>query len=233
MDEVRENRLRDSRRKTLLERLNALDKYIKAHCEEFSPRVVYGLEVACSIPEVVRFLDPHNDEFDSRGLERVVDGTIAAYMEDREKRYRQALRALIKTRLDLDESVDPLDLAVAATFHCNTCRRNFTLIHALQHICGGSRSDYLYLARCEGMSDEYHDDLKEWARRRGIYWRAPSWRQFEHGFWIAAKVVRECGLDPKTASASDMDAINARFLCPDHRYYAPVMDWRAMVCKSL
>ena len=57
MDEVRENRLRDSRRKTLLERLNALDKYIKAHCEEFSPRVVYGLEVACSIPEVVRFLD--------------------------------------------------------------------------------------------------------------------------------------------------------------------------------
>ena len=234
MEGVRENRLHDDRCLTLIARLDALEECIERLVVKLAPRQVGVLEVAYNIPQVSQILDPHVEEFDSGQLEKTLQETAPAYIEDRDTRYRQDLSTKIRKWLGIEVSVDPLALAVTSSLHCTGCGTTFTQTGALQHCCTRTTSNVDYcpaVAHRHGMTDEFHTVLKGWGvkQKRIVMFQDPTWRTFEHGLEVAAAVIRRCGSDPQTASSHDMDEANARFLCPRHHYYAPVINWRAVV----
>ena len=225
MEDVREERLRPIRRVILTERLKVLNECIDTLAPSLKPRQLSVLEVAYKIPAVIEILDPRNEEFDADALEQVLNTIIPTYLDDRAAYRRQALGNHIRNRLDLDASADPFTLAVASVLYCSSCQSDLSLAHALEHCC--INSHHQVLTQPEDMTDDYWSALIEWTQSRVI--ADPTWRTYNLGIYMVSGVIEDCGLNPKTASVDDMDAVNVRFLCHRHPYYSPVMDWRATV----
>lgn len=222
------------RKDTIVKRLNVLEKLVRKLTVALNHRLLYTCEVVFNIPGIVEFLDPYLEEFDPEDMKRVLDEKALTFVEDRDKRHREALGLFIKKKLGLESSADPFALAATAYLCCSRCSHQSTLDEALQHRCMGQAIP----KPCEDVSPEIFTSFVAWCVRgnmRNMTW-APQWDFYNPGLQRAAEIIEMCGLDPKTATPHDMDAAcgNMRML-HSHKDswspfgYAAFMDWRAAV----
>lgn len=232
--QIREDRVAADRRDAVMKRLDMLDKLVRKLTVALNHHRLYTCEVVFNIPGIAQLLDPQLEKFDPEDMKRILAGGVLDYVHDRDMRDREALRRVITKELGLEASADPFALVAATYLRCGCCSRQFTLDEALQHRCRG-----LILAEpCEGMSSETLKYFTAWFLRgnmREISW-TPEWDQYGPGIRRAAEVIDMFGLDPKTATADDMDATCGTMRMSDSHKdsylpfaYAAIMDWRAAV----
>lgn len=229
MAEVRIERLAKKRKKTLDERFKMLEKVVRNTIPKFSRITPSALEIGICIPEVLEILESSEDEFDLENLEKLVETALSEYTDKRLADARRYLENLIKQHIDLDDSANPLSLAVGSLFSCNYCNGQQSFPDVLGHFCSRRR------VILEGKTGEFASHAN-----RYIYPGPVSRIWSQTAFRSEAKklvvFVRAYGLDPRTATVGEMDASEVRLVCSEHtagRVGLPILTWRSAVRHSV
>lgn len=218
------------------------------------PRSPSVAEVASAIPEVRQLITSRLDDQLSPEDYNTLRPRLSAYISRRHEELTTSLAQLVRKTLRTNNIEDPLSLA-AAFFQCNACTDSFSsgghsystfqgnFVECMGHvdryvhwdktslrgreyqICrlqGGAASDsnmYDQALRCcfDGHSVMSHCDKDTTFTSEGIT--------------LASKIIRACGRDPRTATAAEMDALDALLICnacwPERAI--SLMTWRGAV----
>lgn len=231
MEEVRRKRAYANKKNMFKDRLelmkNALNPFIS---NRWDKEFIVG--AAIFNPELYNKIRINEAEFNSKEL---LDSLWSAtsYLFKQDQGARELFIEETRYRLGLDESVDPLNLALAERFFCSSCSMTLRLSCAPRHQCKFNKP-----TRPEFMDKEDYDLLVDVFRIL-----TPSYENnhpqpiqllltLESTRRIEAVIVA-CGLDVRTATAADLDNANVKFQCLSHNSKLgpgiPIMDWRTAV----
>lgn len=231
MEEVRRKRAYANKKNMFKDRLelmkNTLNPFIS---NRWDKEFIVG--AAIFNPELYNKIRINEAEFNSKEL---LDSLWSAtsYLFKQDQGARELFIEETRYRLGLDESVDPLKLALAERFFCSFCSLTLRFSCAPRHQC-----NFHKLTKPEFMDKEDHDLLVSIFRSL-----TPSYENnnpqpiqllltLESTRRIEAVIVA-CGLDVRTATAADLDNANVKFQCLSHNSKLgpgiPIMDWRTAV----
>lgn len=222
MEEVREKRLIHLRKTTFRDRLTIVEDMMRRVIPKFKLETPSALEVVVCIPEVDAVAGLLVQDFDPNALLDILERTLLDYMERRLQAARTYFGELVKKQINLDESVDPLSLAVGAWFVCQHCDTSHCFPAILGHHCS---------RRGDGEEDHVEFAILG-SKGRYCIWRP---KHFQTEVEILAPLVRTFDLDPRTATISDMDAVDTRLRCTrhakpgEHKIVISALSWRSVV----
>ena len=233
MQQIRKIRLHDIYMQTLKIRVSSLESLIK---DIISWRNVTCWECEVRIPELFELVDPEKEELEFNTLRSTLKSLIKDYLEKREDIARQELSSAVRRIARLDESVDPFSLAMGSFFRCAGCDLVFKPQEAIRHVCGERYSRPR--VKPDWMPDAYFDAilklLPPCIEQRRLIWNVGD---FLGSLSQAARAIKACGFDFRTATLEDLDNVkDLRLVCLKHmdcdenRQYVPVMTWRTAVC---
>lgn len=223
MGNVRLEYVARERKRTLDQRYKLLEKHILSVIQRFTRITPSTLEVALRIPEVLELIQLPNDELEEKKLEEMVQKLLPEYKEKRFCDARSYFQELVRQDIELDESTDPLSLAVGSLFSCNQCKCYQSFPEVLGHGCLSRR---LVL---ETESGEFVNCVAKNTYPVPKVWSKSAFRSEATKL---SEFVRAYGLDPRTATATEMDAAEVRLKCIAHstgRTVTPILTWRSAV----
>lgn len=223
MDDTRNRRIRVEHSQTLDKNLKLFDEAVAA----IEPRVDGKpslLDVALGIPAVRETVDSYPNKSTTVESFDFLKTALPIFDAKFEEDAKEYLRDVVRKQIDIDVSVDPLDLAVGNFFVCSLCGTySVTYRGVLAHWCmprrmhpsGDIEDQYLYKA-CRQLEGE------KW-----------SPRDFHIDLALMQHLIALLGLDPKTATIKEMNDLSVRLTCMKHNYKHQVWvkDWRTMVRK--
>ncbi|GJE86831.1 hypothetical protein PsYK624_029140 [Phanerochaete sordida] len=129
------------------------------------------------------------------------------------------LSGLIRAKVKVAKSTDPLSLAVATKFRCTHCRSYLQYPKLLAHSCSNAPKPVF---------DERDHCLELTAAILPCRVYAAS--DFQDDVDILQRIVKLCGLDVSKATTAQLDASPARLMCAKHndKGAVGVMAWRIM-----
>lgn len=162
-------------------------------------------EVATLIPEIRQLLEPHIDEFDQDALQEVVQQVVPKYAQERMETARKYFGDLVRADIDLDDTTDPLSLAVAWRFTCEHCHLEGEFPRILLHRCR-------FKLRGLPGPPAYFMLVNDVFRQQSLW----SPEGFKTGVKKVEALVRAAGFDPCSASVQDLDNAKFCFKCATH-----------------
>lgn len=231
MGTVKAKRLRDERHTTLLERLSILGKVYNTCVETYPINSIIPCVADVYLDPVVQDLVmglPLSATFTDENL-----ATVGALFPDIVLRWRKQTEEKLLNMISQGcstQNVPESAFQLATTiFSCTLCPDDpLTYPRVLVHRCA-TKKNYNYHPVVDG------DDLSVlWRSLDCSYWNAGNYMNFEaQKIAILTKVIKLCGLDPKSATREDMDKQNPIFeclACNDARKGRCTLSWLGVVC---
>lgn len=138
MEERKSSRLREERFTVLIRRFKIILKAwpkLKLKLEGSLPSLRPHFRELVSVPESRAILDgPNEVEVSAADLE-VIEPLLPDIIEGWIEKRREYFRSLVRGQVQVAEGVDPLSLAVSASFGCSVCDRFFECPDVLIHNC--------------------------------------------------------------------------------------------------
>lgn len=231
MEEVKAVRLVALKKEVRVQRMKLVASIVQ---ETFSPEVLHApsaVEVVMNIPRVRETIDgaPYEDKMDARSFDWLPD-TLIDYADRRFQEAKAYFEDTIRSELQLDSSIkEPLSLAVAAWFACESCKATHTFPAIINHYCWERNR------KTSQDQDEFNSLVRNSLS-------GPVWKAQGHKAAIGPlyRIVQAYGLDPKIATTEDMDQSRVRLVCGEMSCYhqlphhsnkevRQIMDWRAAV----
>lgn len=232
MEDVRYNRLKKERGPRIYRRLRVLSVAVAAILprRRGEPSLC---DIALGIPELKPILEEPSQEgvtvADFDFLKTALPAFAVKWREDVQAHLRSVAMEKIKAAgVELAPSVDPLSSAIGSVFICTSCtdshviRRDylteFTYPDLLSHVCIRQALPY---------TGNYFADAVAEHLRHLPHWEPAKFQSI--GVDMMKGLLEKCGLEPKTATLADLDAL--RFRCLKHHddWTLRVRNWQSLV----
>jgi hypothetical protein len=235
MENTKSRRVQQERRTFLRGRLAALNTVRETCVSTLPANAIYPTTTDLfRIPFVRSIIDtvPATGDFTSDDLEPVrlsFDDLNLQWQKEIEQKLMDLIQAAKGS--DVQDSLDAKAVLTLATsfFSCRRCPRFLRYPAILMHPCATKYNhqalekddpDYLYIAEI----------------REETFWNANHYISMKLGhIAIVSRILDVVGLDPKTATAQEMDALNPIFECISCNNLSAgraIMSWKTAVCLS-
>lgn len=187
------------------------------------------LEVILRIPKLLAIVEPFVTNYDAFNLQTLVQAvadSLPGFMEKRMEDSRHCFKGLIAQNIQLDDSLDPFALAVGSWFTCEYCRAQQSFPAILGHQCS-YRKDMIE-RQLQAIRAVLKGALPPLIPDYGLLLLEGFQAEVEAvNFFVCAY-----GLNPQTATATDMDNANVRLMCTHNSTYpgrVSITTWRSAV----
>jgi len=236
MEDMKSRRVRKERRALLRERLAALNTVRETCISTLPANAIYPTTADLfRIPFVRNIIDtvPATGNFTSDDLEPVSLSFDILNLQW-QKEIEQKLLDLIQVAKgsDVQDSLDAEAVLTLATsfFSCGGCPRFLRYPAILMHPCA---TKYRYQA----LEKDDPDQLYLAEIREETFWNTNHYISMKPGHVaIVSRILGMVGLDPKTATAQEVDALNPIFECISCNNLSmgrAIMPWKTVVCLAM